>query len=116
MNGKIIWIETSSRAIYLPTRKFYEKKGYAVQAELTDFYAPGDNIVSTWINDQYVLASGTSLAVPFVSGILSFYLANGGSASNAYHYLLSHGDNIGHNLRLVQYAGSSHHYFFGYHG
>ena len=45
MNGKNIWIETSSRAIYLPTRKFYEKKGYAVQAELTDFYAPGDNKV-----------------------------------------------------------------------
>ncbi len=45
MKGKNIWIETSSRDIYKPTRKFYEKKGYSIETELTDFYAPGDNKV-----------------------------------------------------------------------
>ena len=83
-------------------------------ASYVKLYAPGEYIVSTWINDQYVLASGTSLAVPFVSGILAHYLADGGSSANAYHYLYSHGDNIGHNLRLVQYSESSH-YYFGHH-
>ena len=35
-------------------------------------YAPGDNIITTYINDQYIIGSGTSLAVPFVSGLLAF--------------------------------------------
>lgn len=43
--GTNIWVETSSRATYGPTRAFYKKKGYVVQAELPDFYAPGDNKV-----------------------------------------------------------------------
>ncbi|MFO7658969.1 MAG: GNAT family N-acetyltransferase [Bacteroidales bacterium] len=43
MNGTHFWIETSSRSIYLPTRRFYEKKGYIVEAELKDFYARDDN-------------------------------------------------------------------------
>lgn len=43
LKGNNIWIETSSRDIYLPTRKFYEKKGYSIEAELKDFYAPSDN-------------------------------------------------------------------------
>jgi subtilisin family serine protease len=72
-------------------------------ASYVKLYAPGENIVTTYINNQYIIGSGTSLAVPFVSGILAYYVANGGSSSHAQHYLLSHGDNIGHHLRLVQY-------------
>jgi len=41
----LIWVETSSRPIYEPTRAFYEKTGYTKQAELPDFYAPNDNKV-----------------------------------------------------------------------
>lgn len=40
--GRRIYIETSSRPQYEPTRAFYEKCGYIVQAHLQDFYAPGD--------------------------------------------------------------------------
>lgn len=43
--GRHIWIETSSRAIYNPTREFYRKNGYEIKAELPDFYGPGDNKV-----------------------------------------------------------------------
>ena len=43
MNGKIIYIETSSKDKYLPTRKFYEKCGYRAEAQLKDFYAPSDD-------------------------------------------------------------------------
>ncbi len=43
MDGINIYIETSSRDQYLPTRKFYESCGYRAEARLKDFYAPGDD-------------------------------------------------------------------------
>ena len=43
VNGVNIYIETSSRDLYLPTRKFYEVCGYRAEAILKDFYAPGDD-------------------------------------------------------------------------
>ena len=43
MNGINIYIETSSRDQYLPTRMFYEACGYKAEAQLRDFYAPGDD-------------------------------------------------------------------------
>jgi len=43
MGGKIIYMETSSRDIYLPTRNFYSRNGYQKIAELENFYRDGDN-------------------------------------------------------------------------
>lgn len=40
--GKRIYIETSTRELYTPTRRFYEKCGYKIVATLPDFYADGD--------------------------------------------------------------------------
>ena len=40
--GSRVYIETSARPDYLPTRAFYLARGYAQVAELEDFYAPGD--------------------------------------------------------------------------
>lgn len=40
--GKRIYVETSSREQYLPTRTFYEHCQYTLEANLTDFYGPGD--------------------------------------------------------------------------
>lgn len=37
-----VYVDTSGRAQYEPTRKFYERCGYEVAATLPDFYAPGD--------------------------------------------------------------------------
>ncbi len=37
-----VYLETSTRAQYAPTRAFYLRCGYEVVAELPDFYAPGD--------------------------------------------------------------------------
>lgn len=45
MGGTRIYVETSSRDQYLPTRRFYEKAGYGAEAVLKDFYAPGDHKV-----------------------------------------------------------------------
>lgn len=41
--GRRVYIETSDRAQYAPTRRFYERAGYRVEAILKDFYAPGDD-------------------------------------------------------------------------
>ncbi|MGD9124968.1 MAG: GNAT family N-acetyltransferase [Desulfarculaceae bacterium] len=38
-----LYVETSSREQYGPTRGFYMDRGYAVEAVLRDFYAPGDD-------------------------------------------------------------------------
>jgi D-alanine-D-alanine ligase len=40
--GRRLYVETSSRALYEPTRRFYERCGYHAEARLDDFYAPGD--------------------------------------------------------------------------
>jgi len=37
-----VYAETSTRAQYESTRAFYRARGYALSAELVDFYAPGD--------------------------------------------------------------------------
>jgi ribosomal protein S18 acetylase RimI-like enzyme len=37
-----VYVETSTRPQYLPTRAFYTACGYQLAAELVDFYAPGD--------------------------------------------------------------------------
>ena len=41
--GRAVYAETSSQTKYAPTRNFYEKNGYAAEAVLKDFYAPGDD-------------------------------------------------------------------------
>jgi GNAT superfamily N-acetyltransferase len=43
LGGSIVWIETSGRPLYEPTRHFYLKNGYELEATLRDFYGPGDN-------------------------------------------------------------------------
>ena len=42
MGGHRIYIETSSREQYEPTRLFYRNCGYQEEAVLKDFYSPGD--------------------------------------------------------------------------
>jgi ribosomal protein S18 acetylase RimI-like enzyme len=42
MGGRRIYVETSSRSQYAPTRIFYNRLGYLEQALIPDFYAAGD--------------------------------------------------------------------------
>jgi len=44
-DGARVYIETSSRELYVPTRGFYLKAGYREEATLEDFYGPGDGKV-----------------------------------------------------------------------
>jgi ribosomal protein S18 acetylase RimI-like enzyme len=41
-HGRLVVVETSGRAAYLPTRQFYARVGYDRAASVPDFYAPGD--------------------------------------------------------------------------
>ena len=41
-NRRRIYVETSTRPQYEPTRGFYRSRGYRLTAELPDYYAPGD--------------------------------------------------------------------------
>ncbi|MFM9904926.1 MAG: S8 family serine peptidase [Pyrinomonadaceae bacterium] len=43
--------------------------------------APGKDILSTWLNDAYREASGTSMATPYVSGVAALIIANEPSIS-----------------------------------
>lgn len=45
LGGRRVYLETSSRAIYEPTRRFYHRNGYLEISELKDFYSDGDNKV-----------------------------------------------------------------------
>jgi GNAT superfamily N-acetyltransferase len=40
--GHRIYVETSSRPLYEPTRAFYLARGYREEARLAEFYGPGD--------------------------------------------------------------------------
>ncbi|MCF8033552.1 MAG: GNAT family N-acetyltransferase [Desulfarculaceae bacterium] len=45
LGGERMYVETSSRPLYRPSRRFYQGRGYSPQAVLPDFYAPGDDKV-----------------------------------------------------------------------
>jgi ribosomal protein S18 acetylase RimI-like enzyme len=43
MGGKRVYVDTSSREQYRPTRSFYRASGYEQEAVLKDFYSLGDD-------------------------------------------------------------------------
>jgi GNAT superfamily N-acetyltransferase len=45
MHGKLIMVETSGKADYNKTRQFYERLNYQKLCQITDYYAPGDDLV-----------------------------------------------------------------------
>lgn len=45
LGGRRIYVETSGKAIYEPTREFYRRCKYEVAAVMTDFYDLGDDKV-----------------------------------------------------------------------
>jgi ribosomal protein S18 acetylase RimI-like enzyme len=44
-NGRLVVVETSSRADYGPTRAFYEALAYQATARIPEFYAAGDDLI-----------------------------------------------------------------------
>ncbi len=52
--GRLIVVETSSRADYAPTRAFYRRLGYEDRAAIPEYYAPGDGLI---VFTKYLAAS-----------------------------------------------------------
>lgn len=48
-----------------------------------DVAAPGVNIYSTWVEGNYITASGTSASAPHATGLVALYMAANGLATNA---------------------------------
>jgi D-alanine-D-alanine ligase len=43
--GRMIIAETSGTPLYEPTRRFYDRMGYSMEAKIKDFYVVGDDLV-----------------------------------------------------------------------
>lgn len=43
--GRLVVVETSSTPAYIAARRFYQSCGYRREAEIRDFYEPGDDLV-----------------------------------------------------------------------
>ncbi|OBT44512.1 hypothetical protein VE00_04862 [Pseudogymnoascus sp. WSF 3629] len=63
------------------TRAYFSNYG-----KCNDIFAPGLNILSTWIGSKYAVntISGTSMASPHIAGLLAYYLSLQPAADSAY--------------------------------
>lgn len=70
----------------------YEKSNYG---EIVDIGAPGENITSAFMDDQYIKAQGTSAAAPFVSGVCALILEkNPKLLPYEVKHIVTHPDNV----------------------
>lgn len=62
--GRLLIVETSSRDVYIGTRRFYEARGYSEAARVESFYAPSDDRVVYTKRLTGVGANATTLHSP----------------------------------------------------
>lgn len=84
----------------------YEKSNYGV---FVDMGAPGEDIVSIFMEDQYIKVQGTSVAAPFVSGVCALVLEKKPKLlPHEVKQIVTHPDNVTQTNGLkgkVKYAG-----------
>jgi cerevisin len=63
-----------------------ERAYFSNYGKCNDIFAPGLNILSTWIGSKYATntISGTSMASPHIAGLLAYYLSLQPSSDSAY--------------------------------
>ncbi|KAJ5620756.1 Subtilisin-like serine protease [Penicillium lagena] len=63
-----------------------ERAYFSNFGKCTDIFAPGLNILSTWIGSKYAVntISGTSMASPHIAGLLAYYVSLQPSQDSAY--------------------------------
>ncbi|KAJ9660696.1 proteinase B [Neophaeococcomyces mojaviensis] len=63
-----------------------ERAYFSNHGKCTDIFAPGLNILSTWIGSKYATntISGTSMASPHICGLLAYFLSLQPSSDSAY--------------------------------
>jgi ribosomal protein S18 acetylase RimI-like enzyme len=59
-NARLVVVETSSKPSYEPTRRFYERLGYAIAARLRNFYAPGDDRLVLTKRLRFIMTAGAA--------------------------------------------------------
>jgi major intracellular serine protease len=77
-NGKDSWYpaklkETIAVGSY---NSEYQISAFSSNDEVVDFFAPGENIYSTALCDEFTTMSGTSQACPYVAGIVALLLTS----------------------------------------
>lgn len=55
-----------------------EKASFSNYGRCVDVYAPGVNLFGAWLDNQYAVLSGTSMASPVAAGVLANYLSRHG--------------------------------------
>lgn len=63
-----------------------ERAYFSNYGKCTDIFAPGLNILSTWIGSKYAVntISGTSMASPHIAGLLAYYVSLQPSSDSAF--------------------------------
>lgn len=63
-----------------------ERAYFSNYGKCTDIFAPGLNILSTWIGSKYAVntISGTSMASPHIAGLLAYYVSLQPGSDSAY--------------------------------
>lgn len=66
---------SADRAVTVASSNKYDgRSSYSNYGSCVDIFAPGEGIVSTWLDNRELLRSGTSMASPHVAGVAALYL------------------------------------------
>lgn len=66
---------SSERALTVASSNNYDaRSSYSNYGPCVNIFAPGEGIISTWVDNRSLLRSGTSMASPHVAGVAALYL------------------------------------------
>lgn len=85
----------------------YSSRGISTQSSIKpDIIAPGHQIISTWPNNQFHTLSGTSMATPYVTGIIACILEQNPSLNpkQIKSLLHAHAEPLGYNVTTEGYG------------